>query len=71
MTAGLFITFLVVYFFFLDLENIYSFFFLFFFSKSELLSLGKKKLIRYFGACQGVANGNQGQTSIMVLDLIR
>lgn len=36
-----------------DLENIYFFFF--FSYKSELLSL-KKNLIRYFGACQGVAN---------------
>lgn len=65
VTAGLFITFLVVYFFFSWPRK-----YLLIFYKSELLSL-EKKLIRYFGSCQDVANGNQGQNSIMVLDLIR
>lgn len=60
VTAGLFIAFLA----FSDLGNIY----LFFINQN---SYPWKNLIRYFGACQGVANGNQGQNGSMVLDLIR
>ena len=60
VTAGLFLAFLA----FSDLENIY----LFFINQN---CYPWKNLIRYFGACQGVANGNQGQNGSMVLDLIR
>ena len=60
VSTGLFLAFLA----FSDLENIY----LFFINQN---CYPWKNLIRYFGACQGVANGNQGQNGSMVLDLIR
>lgn len=60
VTTGLFLAFLA----FSDLENIY----LFFINQNYY---PWKNLIRYSGACQGVANGNQGQNGSVVLDLIR
>lgn len=61
VTAGLFPAFVAGS----DPENIYFFFLI----NQDCCPL--KNLIRYFGACQGVANGNQGHNSSVVLDLIR